>query len=181
LDGIFSALNPLLTEVQRGGVGKPAAGKTGKSAARGKTRETDKSFAAMLEKTAERVETPAASEDALVRLMDGVHEAGDALRDKPFLDELLRYKSAVRLFMSYVVENSFDLQVGEGLPASQKAGFKGLRGSPESKERKSFPQVKVVDEKLERLAAGIMTGQLKELELLAGIEEINGLLVDMLE
>jgi uncharacterized protein YaaR (DUF327 family) len=39
----------------------------------------------------------------------------------------------------------------------------------------------VVDEKLEKLAADILGGQLKQLDLLHRVEEINGLLINMLE
>jgi uncharacterized protein YaaR (DUF327 family) len=38
----------------------------------------------------------------------------------------------------------------------------------------------VVDRKLEQLAAGILSGQIGQLKLLAGIEEITGILVDLL-
>jgi uncharacterized protein YaaR (DUF327 family) len=40
--------------------------------------------------------------------------------------------------------------------------------------------IQVVDQKLEQLAAGILTGQASQLELLARVDEIAGLLVDLL-
>jgi uncharacterized protein YaaR (DUF327 family) len=46
--------------------------------------------------------------------------------------------------------------------------------------RKKFTQVQVIDEKLEQLAAGILANQKNQLALLAKIEEINGLLVDLI-
>jgi uncharacterized protein YaaR (DUF327 family) len=38
----------------------------------------------------------------------------------------------------------------------------------------------VVDQKLERLAAGIMAGQVTQLEILAKVDEITGILVNLL-
>jgi len=40
--------------------------------------------------------------------------------------------------------------------------------------------IQVVDHKLEQLAAGILAGQRSRLEILARVEEINGLLVDLI-
>ncbi|MDR1899093.1 MAG: DUF327 family protein, partial [Treponema sp.] len=45
------------------------------------------------------------SEETVNMLMEDVRGAGDALRDRPFPDEIVRYKKAVREFMRYVVEN----------------------------------------------------------------------------
>ncbi|MDR0639745.1 MAG: DUF327 family protein [Spirochaetaceae bacterium] len=152
-----------------------------------KSKETGKPrFYSLLEKlsTGERQDTLEhipVSEEIVTKLFDEVHSAGDALREKPFPDEIKRYKTAVRGFMSYIVENGFGVEGEMGLPRGQKPGFKGLRGSPESKERTLHTQIKVVDEKLEKLAADIMSGQLRQLDLLGRVEEINGLLINMLE
>jgi uncharacterized protein YaaR (DUF327 family) len=47
-------------------------------------------------------------------------------------------------------------------------------------KRKKFTQVEIIDQKLEQLAAGILSNQKDQLGLLGKIEEINGLLVDLL-
>jgi uncharacterized protein YaaR (DUF327 family) len=151
------------------------------------SKETAKSrFSSLLEKIApgDRQDTLLhipKSEETVTKLLDEVHAAGDALTEKPFPDEIKRYKTAVRSFMSYIVENGFRTEGELGLPRGQKAGFKGLRGSPESREQTLHTQIKVVDEKLEKLAADIMSGQLRQLDLLGRVEEINGLLINMLE
>jgi uncharacterized protein YaaR (DUF327 family) len=147
----------------------------------GKTR-----FSSLLEKmkAGERRDTlehNSASGEVITELLDEVHSAGDILVAKPFPDEIKRYKTAVRSFMSYILENGFSAEGEMGIPDGQKPGFKGLRGSPESRNRKAHTQIKVVDQKLEKLAADILGGQLKQLDLLHRVEEINGLLIDMLE
>jgi uncharacterized protein YaaR (DUF327 family) len=121
-----------------------------------------------------------ASEEALQGLLDDVHSAGDALKDHPFPEEIKRYKQAVRDFIHYVVENGYAVEKQTGIPNYLKPGFKGQRGSDAAKGRTGFHLIQVVDRKLEQLAAGILAGQTSQLDLLARIDEIAGLLVDLL-
>jgi uncharacterized protein YaaR (DUF327 family) len=106
------------------------------------------------------------SEETLQTLLDDVHSSGDELKNRPFPDEIIRYKKAVRNFIHYVVENSYTLE-------EKTSGVNLLR-------RKKFTMVQVVDRKLEQLAAGIMAGQTNQIELLARIDEIAGILVNLL-
>jgi uncharacterized protein YaaR (DUF327 family) len=121
-----------------------------------------------------------APEASLQRLLDDVHSAGDALKNHPFPEEIKRYKQAVRDFIHYVVENGYALKKQTGVPNYLKPGFKGQRGSDAAKNRNVFHLIQVVDQKLEQLAAGILAGQTSQIELLARVNEIAGLLVDLL-
>lgn len=154
--------------------GKPLAGVPGKP-----------HFAEILDGAVQEAEplpdqNTAASEEALQVLLDDVHSSGDALKNRPFPEEIKRYKQAVRNFIHYVVENGYTVEKQTGIPNYLKDGFKGQRGSNTAKERKDFHLIQVVDQKLEQLAAGIMSGQTSQLEMLARINEIAGLLVDLL-
>jgi uncharacterized protein YaaR (DUF327 family) len=106
------------------------------------------------------------SEEALRKLLDEVHSAGDTLKLRPFQEEIKQYKQAVRNFMHYVVENGYGIKE-ETYMFNHKKYMK--------------VQVEVIDGKLEQLAAGIMAGQVNQLELLARVDEITGLLVDLLQ
>ena len=106
----------------------------------------------------------APSEEALTELMDAVHSAGSDLLDRPFQEEILKYKRAVRNFVHYIVENSFDV---EKLQTRR-------RGST-----KIHVQVQVIDRKLEEMAAAILLGQATQLERVSKIDEIKGLLIDL--
>jgi uncharacterized protein YaaR (DUF327 family) len=119
------------------------------------------------------------SEEAVQELLDSVRSAGDDLRQRPVREEILRYKQAVRNFLHYVVENGYAVEVQKGIPNAQKPGYTGTRRDPEAKQAKVFHIVQVVDQKLDKLAAEILTGQVSQLELLAKLEEITGLLVDL--
>jgi uncharacterized protein YaaR (DUF327 family) len=120
------------------------------------------------------------SEETVSLLMDEVRGAGDALRDRPFPDEIIHYKQAVRNFMHYVVEHGFTLEQESGLPKFLKPGYKGPRGTPEAMKQNRYVKIQVIDKKLEDLAAMLLSGQKQQLELAARLEEIQGLLVDLL-
>ena len=107
------------------------------------------------------------SEDSFQDLLDGVHSAGDALSRRPFPPEIQAYREAVRNFVHYVVENTFDTE-------EQLSGVNVLK-------RKKFTLVQVIDTKLESMAAAILRGQAGPLDILARLEEIKGLLVDLME
>jgi uncharacterized protein YaaR (DUF327 family) len=112
-------------------------------------------------------------------LMDEVHSAGDELRSRPFPEEIVRYKQAVRNFMHYVVKNSYKVDTSEGIPRFLRPNYRGQRGTPKSQERQPYITVQVVDRKLEELAAVLLSGQRQQLELSARLEEIHGLLIDL--
>jgi len=113
------------------------------------------------------------SEEALTELMDAVHSAGSDLKDRPFPDEILRYKKAVRDFIHYVVENGYEMARVQGIKKKVK-----IRGETEWKPA-VYNQVRVIDQKLEELAAAILAGQTTQLERVSKLDEITGLLVDL--
>jgi uncharacterized protein YaaR (DUF327 family) len=121
------------------------------------------------------------SEETVNFLMDDVRNTGDILRSRPFPEEIMRYKQAVRNFMNYVVKNSYALEHEEGLPNFLKPGFKGMRGTPEAMKGKMYTKIQVIDKKLENMAAMLLSGQTQQMELVSRLEEIRGLLVDLLQ
>jgi hypothetical protein len=121
------------------------------------------------------------NEDSVNFLMDEVRNAGDILRDRPFPEEIMRYKQAVRNFMNYVVKNAFTLEHEEGLPNYFKPGFKGQRGTEEARKGKMYTKIQVIDKKLEDLAAMLLSSQAPQMALVSHLEEIRGLLIDLLQ
>ncbi len=106
------------------------------------------------------------AEKILEILLDDVHSAGDRLKDNQAPEQIIAYKQAVRHFVRFVVDRSYTV-------TESVSGGNILK-------RKKFIQVEVIDQKLEQLAAGILSGQRNQMALLARIEEINGLLIDLL-
>jgi uncharacterized protein YaaR (DUF327 family) len=121
------------------------------------------------------------TEETLTFLMDEVRSAGDNLRNRPFPDEIMRYKQAVRNFMHYVVENCYRLDHETGIPKFLKPGYKGPRGTPESMKQITYTKIEVIDKKLEDLAAMLLSSQMTQLEIASRLEEIKGLLIDLLQ
>ncbi|MDR0526187.1 MAG: DUF327 family protein [Spirochaetaceae bacterium] len=129
-------------------------------------------FAGLLERLVRAPDVPEIgekpfSEETLKTLLDEVHIAGDELKNRPLPEEIKRYKQAVRQFLSYVV--------GHCYTAEKQVSGKNLL------KRKNFTILQVVDLKLEQLAAGILAGQASQLEILRRLEEITGLLVDIIQ
>ena len=106
------------------------------------------------------------SEEALTELMDEVHSSGSDLIDRPFRDEIIRYKKAVRNFVNYVVENGFEVESTQ----TKRRELKNLR---------PYVQIRIIDQKLEELAAAILSGQTNQLNRVAKLDEISGLLIDL--
>jgi len=121
------------------------------------------------------------SEETINLLMDDVRSAGDSLRKRPFSDEIILYKQAVRRFMHYIVENCYNLDHDTGIPKFLKPGYKGPRGTPEAMKSITYTKIQVIDKKLEDLAVMLLSSQMPQLELASRLEEIKGLLVDLLQ
>jgi len=121
------------------------------------------------------------SDDSVNMLMDEVRSAGDILKSRPLPEEIMRYKQAVRSFVNYVVKNNYSINREEGLPHFLKNGFKGRRGTPEAMKGNEYTKIQIIDRKLEDLAAMLLSSQVRQLELVSRLEEIKGLLVDLLQ
>ncbi len=100
-------------------------------------------------------------------LLDDVHETGEALKRDPVFGPLNGYKKAVRRFLCYIIENSLEME--ETL---------GIR-NPRTMQQKKYVMIRVVDERLESLAAHVLKNQADQLNILGRIDEINGMLVDL--
>ena len=128
-------------------------------------------FFSFLEKAEETelspIEDLPVSEETIQKLLDDIHSAGDDLKNHPLPAEILKYKGAVKNFLRFVVKNSYDIE-------KQYIGV-GLR------KRKEKTLVQVIDKKLDQLAANILAGQASQLEILARLEEITGILIDLLQ
>ncbi|MCL2759812.1 MAG: YaaR family protein [Treponema sp.] len=122
-----------------------------------------------------------ASDESVSILMDDVRDAGDRLKSRPFTEEIIRYKQAVRNFINYVVQNCYSKEHEIGIPNKLKPGFIGRRSTPEAMESKDYVKIQVIDKKLEDLAAMLLSSQGRQIELVSRLEEIRGLLIDLLQ
>lgn len=107
-------------------------------------------------------------DEAVAFLMDGVTMAGEELKNSPLPEVYATYKKKITQFLHFVVKNSYDVESQTGIR------------SPRFKNRKKYTIVTVVNEKLDQLAKDIMFLQSNQISMLAKIEEINGILIDLL-
>ena len=113
------------------------------------------------------------SEEALAHLLTEVHSKGSDLLERPFREEIISYKRAVREFLNYIVKNGYEVAKLQGIKKRVV-----VRGEAEWKTT-VFHQVNIIDQKLEELAAVILNGQSSQLERVSKMDEITGLLVDL--
>jgi hypothetical protein len=146
--------------------------------------EFSRIFDSLKGKTADQLgalrELPA-SEDSVNLLMDEVRDAGDRLKSRPLPEEIMRYKLAVRNFINYIVQNCYSSEGDIGIQNKYKPAFKGRRATPEAEHSNKYVRIQVIDKKLEDLAAMLLSSQVRQMELISRLEEIRGLLVDLLQ
>ncbi len=131
-----------------------------------------KTFSQLVESAAEGRE-PAAEDlpddnrrQGVEELLDAVFESGDQLKKAPTVETIREYRRKVKAFIAYAVEHSIAVE-------ETTSGASILK-------RKRFTIVKVIDQKLEALAVSVLAAQKEQLAILAQIEEINGLLVNLI-
>lgn len=98
-------------------------------------------------------------------LLDAVFSSGDSLKKAPTLEAIRMYRQNVKAFVKFTVAHSIAVE-------ETTSGANVLK-------RKRFTMVKVIDEKLEALAVSVLAAQKDQLAILAQIDEINGMLVNL--
>lgn len=107
-------------------------------------------------------------DDAIAFLMDEVTMAGEELKKSPLPESYEKYKKRITQFLYFVEKNAYDVETQIGIR------------SPRIRTRKKYTIITIVNEKVEQLARDIMFMQSDQMSMLAKIEEIKGLLVDLL-
>jgi uncharacterized protein YaaR (DUF327 family) len=109
--------------------------------------------------------------DHLEDVLDEIHELGEKIKQNPTLESVKQYKTAVRSFLRFVVKKGLSTE------KIQLSNFKVLK----TKGQRELTIVKIIDEKLERLAATVFQNQRNQFDVLSKIDEIYGLLVDLIQ
>ncbi len=120
-------------------------------------------------------------EEAVIFLKDAVDIAGDELQRKQDRASIDRYREKVSQFIKFIVKNNYEVVV------QQRKKFNPVTGKWEIPiSRKSGKpvdpriQIRVINEKLNQFTSDFLYNHRKNLNMLARIEEINGLIVDLL-
>ena len=109
------------------------------------------------------------TEEAAVYLKDQADVAADRLKEHQTPDEFASYRKKVSQFLRYVEKNNFTVE---------KRDRRGLsrRGKPLD------PRVKVavINKKLDEMARWLLSSHKEAFALLSRVEEIRGLLIDLM-
>ena len=105
----------------------------------------------------------------LEQLLDDLHQLGERLKQAPTMTAVLEYKRSVKEFLRYVVSHALEIEEREGVKFANPL-----------KKQKKYTMIKVIDQKVEQLAAGVLQNQRSQLDMLKAVDEIYGLLVDLM-
>lgn len=124
-------------------------------------------------------------DDAAVYLADAVSMAGNDFSDEQSQENLEKFKTAVSQFIKFVVSNNFDVNIRQKKVRPGKAGqpprmfFFSDYSVPSAKPKPRI-SIQVINEKLDALARETLSNQSNNLKLLAQVNEIKGLIVDLM-
>lgn len=119
-------------------------------------------------------------EDAAVYLKDFVDIAGDKAKENPSIENLLEFKKTVQQFVKFVVMNNYEIKKKNKKGFSQPMQF---FSNYNTKLRPKDPRVNVelINKNLDNLARSMIYNQKDNLKLLAQIDEIKGLIIDLMQ
>lgn len=119
-------------------------------------------------------------EDAAVFLKDRVDIAGDKASESATTENLLEFKKSVQQFIKFVVLNNYEVKKknlrGFSRPLQNFSTFN-------DKQRPKDPRtiIPTINEKLDAMTRGMLLNQRNNLQLLAQINEIKGMIVDLMQ
>lgn len=107
-------------------------------------------------------------EEEIESLLNNIKDAGNILSDYPSMKNITNYKQHIKEFLNIVVKNSFELEKKQG-------AYNVMQQS-----RKEYTIINIIDKKLAELAEEIRKGEQSNIRILASVNEINGLIIDLL-
>lgn len=125
-------------------------------------------------------------DEAVIYLKDAVDNAGNLLSDEVNAENIQNFKTAVSQFITFVVNNNFQVsshrkknRLGKDMLVPSRTNFFSNYSLPPHKIDPKY-QIKVINEKLDALTRATLEGQMNNLKLLAQVNEIKGLIVDLM-
>jgi len=109
-------------------------------------------------------------EEAVSLLQDAVRSAGDTLRTRQNPETILHYKKAIKNFIGYVAREAYIVTTQNHL----------RRDKTNHLRPRSFTQIVVINEKLDKFANELLYDQKSQLFILERLEEIYGLIIDLI-
>ncbi|ASQ29050.1 UDP-N-acetylenolpyruvoylglucosamine reductase [Borrelia miyamotoi] len=100
-------------------------------------------------------------------MLNNINDVGEKLLSEPSRQNVVFYKKTIGEFLSIILSFSISLK-------EQKGGTNG------EIKRPKYSIVRIINEKLDKLAYSVLQNQISQIKLLSSLEEIQGLLVNLL-
>lgn len=123
-------------------------------------------------------------DDAAVYLADAVSMAGNNFSEEQSQENLEKFKTSVSQFIKFVVSNNFEVtkhpnpKKRRAQPPSRLFFFSDYTVPKATRPEKT--SIEIINEKLDALARETLSNQSSNLKLLAQVNEIKGLIVDLM-
>lgn len=124
-------------------------------------------------------------DDAAVFLADAVSMHGDRFSEEQTQENLEMFKRSVSQFIRFVISNNYDVSSraksrrrGQSLQPPRLFYFSNYSVPPT--KRPPTVSIEVINQKLDALARETLSNQMNNLKLLAQVNEIKGLIVDLM-
>lgn len=121
-------------------------------------------------------------DDAIVALKDAVDEAGNNLSENISDANIAKFKKSVRQFLNFVVNNNYDISKRKKRRYHTPLNYFSSYNNDMNRSLANPEEiVNVVNEKLDALAKGMLMDQADNLKILKQVNEIKGLIVDLMQ
>ena len=124
-------------------------------------------------------------DDAAVYLADAVSMDGDKFAEEQTQENLEKFKQSVSQFIKFVISNNYDITThaktrrrGQSIQPSRLFYFSNYSVPPTKRPPKV--SIEIINQKLDALARETLSNQMNNLKLLAQVNEIKGLIVDLM-
>ena len=108
-------------------------------------------------------------ESAIVFLKDEADIASDKLKESQSPENIENYRKKIGQFLKYIEKNNFEVIEKRRFGKNRR----GMKFQP-------YHQIQIINQKLNNLASDMLFNHSKNLNLLARLEEINGMIVDLI-
>lgn len=109
-------------------------------------------------------------EEAIALLQDNVRSAGDTLKTRQNPETILRYKQAVKSFIGYIARQAYTVTTRTHVRRDKANHLRSY----------SVTQIVIINEKLDKFADELLSDQKSQLFILERIEELYGLIIDLI-
>lgn len=124
-------------------------------------------------------------DEAAVYLADAVGNAGNDFSGEQTQENLEKFKTAVSNFIRFVVVNNYEVNIRQKKTRPGKAGqpsrlFVFSDYTVPTQKKNPRYSIEIINKKLDALARETLSNQASNLKILAQVDEIKGLIVDLM-